>query len=62
MKSALTISAVCALLWLNTVPASAQRVEEFPPRLPPSFAGIPLDGGRVHSISVHPTNSNHVVI
>jgi hypothetical protein len=35
---------------------------EFPPYLLPSFGGIPLDGGRVQSISVNPRNNNHIIV
>jgi photosystem II stability/assembly factor-like uncharacterized protein len=38
------------------------RIIEFPPRLPDSFHGIPLCGGRVQSISVNPVNSNHSIV
>ncbi len=37
-------------------------VEEFPPYLLPSFGGIPLNGGRVQSITVNPKNNDHIVV
>jgi hypothetical protein len=35
---------------------------EFSPYLLPSFGGIPLDGGRVQSISVNPKNNKHIIV
>jgi hypothetical protein len=37
-------------------------VSESPPYLLPSFGGIPLDGGRVQSISVNPRNTDHIIV
>jgi hypothetical protein len=42
----------------------AQTVREFPPALPPTFAGgesIPVNGGRVQSIAVDPTNPRRII-
>ena len=37
-------------------------ISEFPPRLPPTFLDLPLDGGRVQSISVNPVNGDHIIV
>ena len=39
----------------------AQPIWEYPPSLPPSFFNMPLNGGRVQSIAVSPTDSEHVI-
>lgn len=35
---------------------------EFPPSLPPDFWGIPLDGGRTHAVTVHPTDRDRIIV
>jgi photosystem II stability/assembly factor-like uncharacterized protein len=39
----------------------AQELSEYPPDLPPDFYGIPIDGGRVQSIAVHPTDNRQII-
>lgn len=39
----------------------SQLISEYPPYLPSNFRGIPLNGGRCHSIAVHPTNRNIII-
>ncbi len=40
----------------------ALQVAEFPPQLPAQFAGIPLNGGRTHAISVNPLDRRTVIV
>ncbi len=42
--------------------ASCSSLRQAPPRIESSFAGIPLNGGRVAAISVDPANANRVVL
>lgn len=37
-------------------------IAEFPPRTLPDFHGIPLNGGRVQAIAVHPTLSRNIIV
>jgi hypothetical protein len=37
-------------------------VREFPPYLPASFRDLPLNGGRIQSITVNPTNDSHIIV
>ena len=37
-------------------------ITEIPPGLEPAYGDCPLCGGRVHSISVHPIDSNEIII
>lgn len=37
-------------------------IAEFPPRTRPDFNGIPLNGGRVQAIAVHPTLARNMII
>lgn len=53
---------VFCLALLGSQAVHAQQVTPFPPRTAPSFFDIPLNGGRVHSISVHPTHSRRIVV
>ena len=38
------------------------RLREFPPALPPGVFGYPLNGGRVISITIHPTEESRIVV
>ncbi|HEX7333930.1 MAG TPA: sialidase family protein [Pyrinomonadaceae bacterium] len=46
---------------LLTPAVTAQPFREFPPHLPPTFSNVPLNGGRVHSIAVSPTDRDHII-
>ncbi|HSE18706.1 MAG TPA: hypothetical protein VLB46_16740 [Pyrinomonadaceae bacterium] len=42
-------------------PVVAQPFREYPPFLPARFRDVPLNGGRVQSIAVNPTDSNRII-
>lgn len=46
---------------LLTPDVAAQPFREFPPSLQPRFHNVPLNGGRVQSIAVSPTDHNHII-
>ena len=46
---------------LLTPGVKAQPFREYPPHLPNNFFGVPLNGGRVQSIAVNPTDSNRII-
>jgi hypothetical protein len=49
---------VCVVLFAF---AARPQSTEYPPDLLPDFFGIPLDGGRVHSIAVHPSDNRRII-
>ena len=53
---------LCSLSLLLAATAFAQIALEYPAYVQPRFADIPLDGGRVHAITVHPTDPNRMFI
>lgn len=46
---------------LLTPVVTAQSFREYPPSLPARFRDVPLNGGRVQSIAVNPTDSNRII-
>ena len=59
------VSVLCAI-WLVASACGPQRpvlgIAEFPPVLPDSFSGIPVNGGRTISIAVHPFEPDTIVL
>lgn len=58
MRSTRVVFAAAALFVSFVVLA---QVSEYPPDLPPNFYGIPVDGGRVQAIAVHPTDPRQII-
>ena len=52
---------VVLLVGLLTPAVTAQPFREYPPQLQSAFRDVPLNGGRVHSIAVSPTDRNHII-
>jgi hypothetical protein len=56
MKKAFCISAI-----IFSLHCQAQLISEFPAYVAESFAGLPLNSGRCHSITAHPTDRNTAI-
>lgn len=65
LRPALQHISLLVLIGLLLTPTlTAQTLREFPPALPATFAGgesIPVNGGRVQSIAVDPTNPRRII-
>ncbi len=62
MKRSGCRAVILTLALLGSTAVQGQSVSPFPPRLQPLMIDIPLNGGRVHSISVNPTDSRRIVV